>query len=50
MVRDSANRDDGTLAFSAEVWQEFTQRLLAKPAHPKLRSITSAPRVSAGTI
>ena len=27
MVRDSANRDDGTLVFSAKAWQEFTARL-----------------------
>jgi hypothetical protein len=36
MVRDSANRDDRTLTFSAAAWQEFTQRLLSKPVHPKI--------------
>jgi hypothetical protein len=36
MVRDTANRDDGTLAFSAEAWQVFTQRLLSKPVYPKI--------------
>jgi Domain of unknown function (DUF397) len=27
LVRDTTNRDGGTLAFSAEAWQEFTRRL-----------------------
>jgi hypothetical protein len=25
LVRDTTNRDGGTLAFSAEAWQEFTR-------------------------
>jgi hypothetical protein len=27
LVRDTTNRGGGTLAFSAEAWQEFTRRL-----------------------
>jgi hypothetical protein len=27
LVRDTTNRGGGTLAFTAEVWQEFTWRL-----------------------
>jgi hypothetical protein len=27
LVRDTANRDGGTLEFSAEAWQEFTAAL-----------------------
>jgi hypothetical protein len=27
MVRDTTNRDGGTLAFTAEAWQEFTASL-----------------------
>jgi Domain of unknown function (DUF397) len=27
MVRDTTNRDGGTLAFTARAWQEFTRRL-----------------------
>lgn len=31
MVRDTTDRDGGTLAFTAEAWQTFTAAL--KPAH-----------------
>jgi hypothetical protein len=27
LVRDTTDRDGGTLAFTAEAWQEFTRRL-----------------------
>jgi hypothetical protein len=27
MVRDTVDREGGTLAFSAEAWQQFTRRL-----------------------
>jgi hypothetical protein len=27
MVRDTTNRDGGTLAFTADAWQEFTATL-----------------------
>ncbi|MGH3281037.1 MAG: DUF397 domain-containing protein [Trebonia sp.] len=27
LVRDTTDRDGGTLAFSAEAWQEFTHHL-----------------------
>jgi hypothetical protein len=27
LVRDTTNRDGGTLAFTAEAWQEFIRRL-----------------------
>ncbi len=27
LVRDTTNRDGATLAFTAQVWQEFTRRL-----------------------
>jgi Domain of unknown function (DUF397) len=27
LVRDTTNRDDGTLAFTAEAWQTFTSSL-----------------------
>jgi hypothetical protein len=27
LVRDTTNRDDGTLAFTAEAWSEFTASL-----------------------
>jgi hypothetical protein len=27
LVRDTTDRDGGTLAFSAKAWQEFTRRL-----------------------
>ncbi len=27
MVRDTTNRDGGTLAFTAQAWQDFTGRL-----------------------